>query len=106
MSHRRPEVFVSATSADLRSCRQLVKEGLLVGENSRGYIDVSDGILRDEEQVVFEENFDRNKVYTALAAQNRTSAEQVGRQRAAQIAEREKRGYWIQEVSGEWRRKS
>ena len=29
MRHRRPEVFVSATSADLRSCRQLVKEGLL-----------------------------------------------------------------------------
>src|SRR5688572_18242738 len=29
MNLRRPEVFVSGTSADLRSCRQLVKEGLL-----------------------------------------------------------------------------
>src|ERR1035438_983531 len=29
MSDRRPEVFISATSADLRSCRHLVKEALL-----------------------------------------------------------------------------
>lgn len=29
MSARRPEIFVSATSADLRSCRQMVKEALL-----------------------------------------------------------------------------
>lgn len=29
MRSRRPEIFVSATSADLRSCRQVVKEGLL-----------------------------------------------------------------------------
>lgn len=29
MSGRRPEVFVSATSSDLRTCRQLVKEALL-----------------------------------------------------------------------------
>jgi hypothetical protein len=29
MSDRRPEVFISATSADLRSCRQIVKEALL-----------------------------------------------------------------------------
>ncbi len=29
MSVRRPEIFVSATSSDLRSCRQTVKEGLL-----------------------------------------------------------------------------
>ncbi len=29
MTPRRPEVFISATSADLRSCRQLVKEALL-----------------------------------------------------------------------------
>ena len=28
-AHRRPEVFISATSADLRTCRQLVKEALL-----------------------------------------------------------------------------
>ena len=26
---RRPEIFVSATSGDLRSCRQLIKEALL-----------------------------------------------------------------------------
>lgn len=29
MSVRRPDIFISATSADLRSCRQLVKEALL-----------------------------------------------------------------------------
>ena len=29
MSTRRPEVFISATSADLRSCRQVIKEALL-----------------------------------------------------------------------------
>lgn len=29
MTHRRPEIFVSASSSDLRTCRQTVKEGLL-----------------------------------------------------------------------------
>lgn len=29
MSSPRPEVFISATSADLRTCRQIAKEALL-----------------------------------------------------------------------------
>src|SRR5271170_5018347 len=29
MAGQRPEIFISATSSDLRSCRQLIKEALL-----------------------------------------------------------------------------
>lgn len=76
-----------------------------VGETNRGYLEVRGGVSGNEQQVISEENSDRRKVYAALAAQTGSTADEVGRKRAEQIATLAKRGHWIQEPSGGWRQK-
>jgi uncharacterized protein YdbL (DUF1318 family) len=82
-----------------------LKNRHVVGENNRGYLEVRGGVLGNEQQIVSEENTDRRKVYAALAAETGTKLEEVGRQRATQLAQLAKRGHWIQEQSGDWRQK-
>lgn len=76
----------------------------VVGENSQGYLSYLKG--GDEQKaMVAAENADRKVVYLAIAKQQGTTAEHVGRRRALQIAEKAKAGEWLQNASGEWYQK-
>jgi uncharacterized protein YdbL (DUF1318 family) len=76
----------------------------IIGENNRGYLEF---IKNDKpkEDVVISENQDRKKVYSAIAKQQGTTADLVGKRRAKQIAQRAKPGQWIQDGSGNWYQK-
>ena len=76
----------------------------IIGENNRGCLEF---IKNDKpkEDVVISENQDRKKVYSAIAKQQGTTADLVGKRRAKQIAQRAKPGQWIQDGSGNWYQK-
>jgi uncharacterized protein YdbL (DUF1318 family) len=82
-----------------------LKDKQVIGETNRGYLEVRGAAQGDAQQVVADENSDRRKVYAALAAQTGANADEVGRQRAGQLAGLAKRGHWVQEANGEWRQK-
>jgi len=74
-----------------------------VGENNRGLLEVRGG--GDAASVVSAENADREVVYAALAKQTGSSADQVGRARAKQIAAGSAAGVWLQRDDGSWYKK-
>ena len=96
---------VKARMEQRQGALDVLRDRQMVGENNRGYVEARTSINEAEQKVVSDENSDRRMVYTALAAQTKAGAETVGRQRAQQIAERSKRGVWVQEPSGEWKQK-
>ena len=75
-----------------------------VGENNRGFVEAraSDPAAG---AVISAENSDRETVYAALAKQTGTSADQVGRARAKQIASGSAAGVWVQKEDGAWHKK-
>lgn len=75
-----------------------------VGENNRGFVEVRDG-GGDAASVVAAENRDRELVYAELARKTGSSADQVGRARARQIASHSAPGVWLQDESGRWYKK-
>lgn len=76
----------------------------LVGENFYGYLEFI-GDEQERKDVVAAENKDRRKVYQAIAQQQDTTAELVGKRRALQIAENADPGEWLQDASGNWYQK-
>jgi uncharacterized protein YdbL (DUF1318 family) len=82
-----------------------LKDRGAVGENNRGLLEGRGALGGTDQQVVNDENADRRKVYGALAAQTGASADEVGRKRAAQLADLARPGHWVQTAAGEWRRK-
>ena len=95
---------VKARMAQRLSKLDAFKAQGLLGENNRGFVDLrgSDTAAGD---VMAEENKDRGDVYAALAKQTGTSAEQVGRARARQIAAGSAAGVWLQREDGTWYKK-
>ena len=81
---------------------QLKASGRL-GENNLGFLEIRQG--NADRPLVDEENQDRRQVYQRIAEHQQTSAELVGRRRAAQIAERAAPGTWLQSPRGDWYRK-
>jgi uncharacterized protein len=75
-----------------------------IGENNRGLLEVRS---QDAEAagIVSAENRDREAVYAALAKKEGTSADQVGRARAKQLAARSAPGVWVQKEDGSWAKK-
>jgi uncharacterized protein YdbL (DUF1318 family) len=73
----------------------------MVGENKDGYLEFLGE--KKQEDVVKAENEDREKVYRAIAKQQGTTAEVVGKRRALQIAEGANPGEWVQDDNGAWR---
>lgn len=73
----------------------------IVGENNAGYLEFI-GAKREKADVVAAENNDRKTVYTAIAKQQGTTAEVVGKRRALQIAQKANPGEWLQDASGKW----
>jgi uncharacterized protein YdbL (DUF1318 family) len=81
-----------------------LKDQGIVGENNRGYLEFI-GKKKEKEDVIAAENKDRKLVYEAIAKQQSTTVEVVGRHRAAQIAEKAQAGEWLQDANGKWYKK-
>jgi len=83
---------------------QALKDKGIVGENNKGYLEFT-GQNKEKEDVVEAENNDRKQVYGAIAKQQSTTVELVGKHRAAQIAEKAQPGEWLQDANGKWYKK-
>jgi len=81
-----------------------LKDKGVVGENNKGYLEFV-GQKKEQADVVAAENKDRRQVYEAIAKQQSTTVELVGRHRAAQIAEKAQPGEWLQDANGKWYKK-
>ena len=73
----------------------------VIGENNSGYLEFL-GPKKPKEEVVKAENADRALIYSAIAKKQGTSAELVGKRRAAKIFEIADPGEWIQDAQGNW----
>ena len=87
----------------LPAIKTLKAEGI-IGENNIGYLGFI-GNNKAKEDVINAENSDRKQVYTAIAKQQGTSVDLVGKRRAIQIAKKAKPGQWIQDQRGKWYQK-
>ena len=80
--------------------KELKAQGI-VGEDSEGYLQFVGG-KKAKADIVAAENKDRKTVYTAIAKQQGTTAELVGKRRALQIAKKAAPGEWVQDAGGNW----
>jgi uncharacterized protein YdbL (DUF1318 family) len=83
---------------------QMKAEGI-IGENNKGFLEFVPGAAQKMQNVVADENNDRQMVYEAIAKQQKTTAELVGKRRAIQIAQNAGAGEWLQDSSGTWNKK-
>lgn len=104
-------VYAYAQSADIKAqmiARLPVIDSLkaqgVIGETNDGYLGFVSA-SRMNEDVISAENQDRKKVYEAIAKQQGTSVDVVGRRRAQQIAERAVPGTMLQDGGGNWYKK-
>ena len=81
-----------------------LKDKGLVGENNKGFLEFV-GQQKEKQEVVAAENKDREMVYEAIAKQQGTTVELVGKHRAIQIADKAKPGEWLQDANGKWYQK-
>jgi len=81
-----------------------LKEKGLVGENNKGYLEFV-GSTQENADVVEAENKDRKKVYEAIAKQQGTTVELVGKHRAIQIANKAQAGELLQDANSKWYKK-
>ncbi|MBL9201415.1 MAG: YdbL family protein [Opitutaceae bacterium] len=82
-----------------------LKDRLVAGESNQGFLEMRGSASAADQKLIADENTDRRTVYAALAAKTGATPEVVGRQRAQQLAQIARRGVWIQDASGAWRRK-
>lgn len=107
-------VAVQAESAELKE-RFLQRKPLLeqmkslewIGENNLGFLEFRSTTGQSEENllVIQAENNDRKTVYQEIAVKLNTSAEEVGKRRAVQIAALAAVGHWLQDADGNWYQK-
>ena len=99
-------VSVSADDIKARMKKRLpvlkeLKAKGIVGEDNQGYVQFV-GAKEEKADVIAAENKDRKTVYAAIAKQQGTTAELVGKRRALQIAKKANPGEWVQDASGKW----
>ena len=82
-----------------------MKAAGLIGENNQGYLAVKGTVSPSQQKVINEENADRKKIYAMLAKKTGQSVDVIGRRRAIAIAQKTKKGYWLQKEDGTWYRK-
>ncbi len=83
--------------------KELKAKGI-VGEDYKGYLQFV-GAKKEKADVIAAENKDRKTVYAAIAKQQGTTAERVGKRRALQIAKKANKDEWVQDASGKWLQK-
>jgi hypothetical protein len=83
--------------------KELKAKGI-VGEDNKGYLQFVGG-NKAKADVVAAENKDRKTVYAAIAKQQGTTAELVGKRRALQLAQKAGPGEWVQDKSAKWLQK-
>ena len=105
-------VVHAESAADIRrrmeqrlSAIDRLKTAEAVGENNRGLLEVRGSGGAEAGRVVAEENRDREAVYALIAKETGATADAVGRARARQIAAGSRAGVWIQDESGQWKKK-
>jgi uncharacterized protein YdbL (DUF1318 family) len=76
-----------------------------VGENNRGFLEAPPAGKGGGDAVIAEENRDREAVYALIAKETGATADAVGRARARQIAGNSRSGVWVQDESGQWKKK-
>ena len=85
--------------------QELKKDGL-IGENQQGYLEaVQSSLPAADKEVIEAENSDRKSVYEAIARQQGTTAELVGKLRAKKIFEQAKSGEFLKQEDGTWKKK-
>jgi uncharacterized protein len=77
----------------------------VLGENNRGFLEERKSGVAGAGAVVSDENRDREAVYALLAQQTGATADSVGRTRAKQISANSRSGVWVQDESGQWKKK-
>lgn len=106
--------LIQAESVELKE-RFLQRKPLLenmknqgwIGENNLGFLAFRSkaGQSKENLQTVQAENEDRKTIYLEIAGKVNTSAEEVGRRRAVQIAALAAVGHWLQDADGNWYQK-
>ena len=81
-----------------------LKDQGIVGENNTGFLEFV-GNRKEKTDVVAAENKDRKLVYEAIAKNQGTTTEVVGKHRAVQIAGKAQTGEWLQDANGKWYQK-
>jgi uncharacterized protein YdbL (DUF1318 family) len=81
-----------------------LKDQGIIGENNSGYLEFV-GNKKERADVIEAENQDRKLVYSAIAKQQGTTVELVGKHRAIQIAQKAQPGEWLQDANGKWYQK-
>ena len=89
--------------ARLPEINQLKSSGV-VGERSDGLLAFVTGVSK-KAALVNGENSDRKKVYAAIAKQQGTTVEVVGKRRALQIFQKAKPGTWLYNAQRSWFKK-
>jgi uncharacterized protein YdbL (DUF1318 family) len=87
----------------LPAISQMKAEGA-IGENNQGFLEFL-GKDQPQADLVKAENEDRKTVYKAIAKQQGTTPEHVGKRRALQIVKNALPGEWLQDTSGNWYQK-
>ena len=98
------EVRARVDAAEAIGRRVALRKSGAIGENNRGFTEVRQNV-ENASSISSAENRDREAVYAAIAKEQGTSAETVGRVRARQIANNSAAGVWLQRESGEWYQK-
>ena len=81
-----------------------LKDQGIIGENNKGYLEFV-GQKKERADVIEAENKDRKLVYGAIAKQQGTTVEVVGKHRAIQIGKKAQPGEWLQDANGKWYQK-
>lgn len=81
-----------------------LKDKGVIGEDNLGYLQFV-GAVKEKAELVQAENADRLQVYQAIAGQQGTTVDLVGRRRAQQIMDITLPGHWLQDENGRWYKK-
>jgi uncharacterized protein len=82
-----------------------LKDALLIGENNKGYLTVKGRASKKDQKLINSENSDRKRVYKKLAKQTKVDITKIETRRAEQIAQKSKKGIWLQMSDGKWYKK-
>jgi hypothetical protein len=106
--------FSSVTGAAANSIKERMAERLpeivalkdkgIIGEDTLGYLQFV-GATKEKAELVQAENDDRLQVYQAIAKQQGTTGDLVGKRRAQQIIEITPPGHWLQDANERWYKK-